>query len=143
MTPALKIVRIVLVEDNPADVLLIRTALREKGIACELTCFEDGRKALKGLARRGGEAPDLILLDLNLPDTEGVEVLGKIRSMPRLLDVPVVILTSSESPSDMQRAARMGATRFLRKPSGLEDFFREVGRSVAEILATAQGKERF
>ena len=74
------------------------------------------------------------MLDLQLPKADGVEVLGKIRGMPRFADVPVVTLTSSESLSDMQRTARMGAARYIRKPLGLEDFFREVGRGVEEML---------
>jgi two-component system, chemotaxis family, response regulator Rcp1 len=126
---------IVVVEDNPADVLLIRKALEEKGIECDLTCFENGEAALRNLSRQGRRAPDLILLDLHLPQADGIEVLGKIRGMPRLSEVPVVILTSSESLSDKQRTARIGAARYIRKPSRLEDFFREVGTGVAETLS--------
>ena len=76
----------------------------------------------------------LILLDLNLPGADGVDVLRKICSIPRLSEVPVAILTSSESPSDIQRTARIGAARYIRKPSRLEDFFREVGCAVEEML---------
>src|SRR5205807_378915 len=64
MGQTLKTASIVLVEDNPADVLLVRKALQEKGIKCELTCFETGEKALKNLSQEGRLAPDLILLDL-------------------------------------------------------------------------------
>jgi two-component system, chemotaxis family, response regulator Rcp1 len=126
---------IVVVEDNPADVLLIRKALEEKGIECDLTCFENGETALRNLSRQGRQVPDLILLDLHLPQADGIEVLGKIRGMPRFSEVPVVILTSSESPSDKQRATRMGAARYIRKPSALEDFFREVGTGVEGALS--------
>ncbi|PYU33486.1 MAG: hypothetical protein DMG28_07940 [Acidobacteria bacterium] len=134
MGQTLKTASIVLVEDNPADVLLVRKALQEKGIKCELTCFETGEKALKNLSQEGRLAPDLILLDLNLPGADGVDVLRKICSIPRLSEVPVVILTSSESPSDIQRTARIGAARYIRKPSRLEDFLTEVGRAVEEML---------
>ena len=123
-----------LVEDNPADVLLVRKALEDRGIKCSLTCFEDGEKALKNLSQPGRLAPDLILLDLNLPRADGVDVLRRICSIPSLSAVPVVILTSSESPSDMQRTAKLGAARYIRKPSKLEDFYREVGRGVEEML---------
>jgi DNA-binding NarL/FixJ family response regulator len=68
-----------------------------------------------------------------------VEVLTKICTIPRFLNVPVVILTSSESPSDMQRTRRIGAARYIRKPSGLEDFFREVGCAVEEMLLSGSG----
>ena len=134
MDRTVKTASIVLVEDNPADVLLVKKALQEKGIKCALTCFEDGEKALKNLSQAGRLAPDLILLDLNLPGVDGVDVLGKICTIPGLLKVPVVILTSSESPSDMQRTQRIGAARYIRKPSGVEDFFREVGCAVEEML---------
>ena len=134
MDGTVKTASIVLVEDNPADVLLIKKALKEKGLKCALTCFEDGEKALKNLSQAGRLPPDLILLDLNLPGIDGVDVLRKICTIPRFLKVPVVILTSSESPSDMQRTQRIGAARYIRKPSGLEDFFRVVGSAVEEML---------
>jgi len=134
MGQTLKTASIVVVEDNPADVLLIRKALEEKGIKCELTCFDNGETALKNLSQQGRLLPDLILLDLQLPKADGVEVLGKIRGMPRFSEVPVVILTSSESPSDVLRTERMGAARYIRKPLALEDFFTEVGRGVEEML---------
>jgi len=130
----LKTASIVVVEDNPADVLPIRKALQERSIKCELTCFKNGETALRNLSQKGRLLPDLILLDLELPTADGVEVLGKIRGMPRFSEVPIVILTSSESPSDKQRTARMGAARYIRKPSRLEDFLREVGTRVEELL---------
>ena len=76
-------------EDNPADVFLVRTALLERGIKFDLYCFENGDKALKALSGRDSKVPDLILLDLNLPTIEGIAVLIQIRNIPRLLDVPV------------------------------------------------------
>lgn len=127
-------VKIVLVEDNPADVYLVKRALKEKGIEFDLTWFGDGDKALKVLSGRGSEAPDLILLDLNLPKTEGLTVLGKIRRLPQLEDVPIGILTSSESPADVQRTAILGAACYIRKPSMLDDFMREVGQGVEDML---------
>jgi CheY-like chemotaxis protein len=140
MDGTVKTASIVLVEDNPADVLLIKKALQEKGIKCALTCFEDGEKALKNLSQAGRLSPDLILLDLNLPGIDGVEVLRKICNIPRLLKVPVVIITSSESPSDIQRTQRIGAARYIRKPTGLEDFFREVGCAVEEMLLPGESR---
>jgi CheY-like chemotaxis protein len=125
---------IVIIEDNPADVLLIRKALEQQCVKCGLTCFQDGGGALKNLSQKGRLLPDLILLDLKLPNADGIDVLRSIRSTPRFVEVPVVILTSSDSSSDKQRTARMGATRYIRKPSGLEEFFREVGHGVEEML---------
>ncbi len=134
MKQALSSVRIVLVEDNPADVYLVKRALREKKIEFVMTCFEDGEKALKALSGHGSEAPDIILLDLNLPKTDGVKVLETIRALPELADVPVAILTSSESPSDMERTSVLGAARYIKKPSTLDDFMREVGQGVESML---------
>jgi len=128
---------IVLVEDNPADVLLFRKALQEKGIAFDLTCFEDGEQALKSLAQEGQDEPDIILLDMNLPIFDGGEILRRIRSIPRLDHVPVAILTSSESPLDRDRASLLGADRYINKPIALNDFLREVGREVEKMLSAS------
>lgn len=134
MKHPLTAVHIVLVEDNPADVYLVKRALREKRIEFVMTCFEDGEKALKALSGGSDEVPDIILLDLNLPITNGVEVLETIRAIPELADVPVAILTSSESPSDMERATVLRAARYIKKPSTLDDFMREVGQGVESML---------
>jgi CheY-like chemotaxis protein len=137
MSHMLKTVRITLVEDNPADVLLVRKALQEKGIAFELTCFEDGEQAVKSLPLQE-PGPDIILLDLNLPLTEGVEVLVRLRALPGLVGVPVAILSSSASPTDMHRTKLLGVARYINKPMVLDDFLREVGRAVEEMLLARQ-----
>jgi CheY-like chemotaxis protein len=134
----LKTAHITLVEDSPADVLLVRKALQERGIAFELTCFENGEEALKSLSQQERNEPDIILLDLNLPMTEGVEVLRRIRTMPELVNVPVAILTSSASPTDIDRTKSLGVTRYISKPMALDDFLREVGRQVEEMLLAGQ-----
>jgi CheY-like chemotaxis protein len=143
-----KMAHITIVEDNPADVLLVRKALQEKGIAFELTCFEDGEEALKSLSRQERNDPDIILLDLNLPMTEGTEVLTRIRSIPKLVNVPIAILSSSVSPTDMHRTnvsptdmhrtKLPGVARYISKPTALDDFLREVGRAVEEMLLEGQ-----
>src|SRR6476660_8117239 len=115
MGRSLKPAHITLVEDNPADVFLVRKALQERGIAFELTCFENGEEALKSLSRQERIEPDIILLDLNLPMTEGVEVLSRIRSIPELVNVPVAILTSSASPTDIHRTMSLGVARYISK----------------------------
>jgi CheY-like chemotaxis protein len=134
MGEILETAHITLVEDNPGDVLLVRKALQKKGFAFELTCFEDGEEALKSLSRQERDEPDVILLDLNLPMTEGVEVLSRIRSIPGLAGVPVAILSSLASPTDIDRTRLLGVTRFITKPIGLDDFLREVGGAVEEML---------
>ena len=138
MLERLKIADIVLVEDNPADVLLVRKALQEKGIAFELTCFDDGEEALKSLMREERHQPDIILLDMNLPMFDGTEVLRRIRSKPKLDRIPVAILTSSESPTDKDRTSLLGADRYIKKPIALNDFLRDVGREVQEMLSAGR-----
>src|SRR5271166_3921600 len=106
MTPAPEAARIFLAEDNPADVYLIEQALREHGVAFHLDVAEDGKQALaflRGDASASDNArPALILLDLNLPQHDGTEILRAIRKNVWLSDVPVVVLTSSDSPKDRQ-----------------------------------------
>lgn len=129
--------QIIIVEDNAADVLLIRKALDEKGFAYVLTRFEDGEEALNALCPRNGESalnPDVIVLDLNFPRSEGIEVLRQIRQTPCFHHVPVAILTSSESPLDKQRAQDFGADRYILKPLELDAFFAQVGREIRELL---------
>jgi CheY-like chemotaxis protein len=125
--------RIVLVEDNPGDVLLIERALKESGVAFEMTHFKTGDDALDGLGQ-DPTAPDIILLDLNTPGSDGFEVLGRLKSTPHLAAVPVAIVTSSRAARDRSRCQRLGAIRYIEKPSNLEDFLTTVGGAVKDIL---------
>jgi CheY-like chemotaxis protein len=121
---AAPLARIFLAEDNPADVYLIEQALREHGVNYQLEVAEDGKEALKFLRSdtRVSECsqPGLILLDLNLPQHDGTEILRCIRQSPPLASVPVVVFTSSDSPKDRLLAIQSGATRYFRKPSSLK-----------------------
>jgi CheY-like chemotaxis protein len=115
---------IVLAEDNPGDVYLIREALAIGGRPFALRVLEDGESAREyflALHARGHALPDLILLDLNLPRIDGRSVLRGVRSSSRLAHVPVVVLTSSESPRDQSEVLELGADAFLQKPSNLDD----------------------
>ena len=132
----MKPVQIVLIEDNPADVLLVKMALEENGIAHSLTQFKNGADAVAALCAPGdgdGLVPDAILLDLRMPRTDGFEVLVKLKQTPRLARVPIAILTSSRAQSDRQRAAIQGA-RYIEKPSQLKEFLGSVGQAVKEML---------
>ena len=103
--------QIVLIEDNPADVFLVRKALEENGIEHALTRFESGEDAIRVLcAETPGDSfvPDAILLDLNTPRTDGFEALHRLRELPRLSGVPIAILTSSRDRKDKHRAAIQG-----------------------------------
>ncbi|HEY6345179.1 MAG TPA: response regulator [Bryobacteraceae bacterium] len=133
----MKTAQIVLIEDNPADVELVKLAFREAGVQCEITLFPNGRDALKALAAPNlSFLPSAILLDLNTPRTDGFEVHLKLRQLPRLSQVPIAILTSSRARADKHRAAIQGA-RYVEKPSQLQDFLTTVGGLIKELLPPA------
>jgi CheY-like chemotaxis protein len=119
---------ILLAEDNPADSYLIRESLQKhnRNNILELILVTDGEQAIDYILRRGKFAqacrPDLIVLDLNLPKSDGVEVLQCVREQPDLHDVPVVVLTSSNSPRDRSITERLGANRFITKPLDLDEY---------------------
>lgn len=131
--------RIVLVEDNPADVYLIEMALAHENIAYELERYESGEEAVDALARQStSEDPDIILLDLNTPRGDGIETLKAIQQTPRYVDIPTAIITSSRSESDQHRISLLGSARFIHKPTNLDDFLSNVGRAVKEMLLQAR-----
>jgi CheY-like chemotaxis protein len=130
MTP-----EVLLADDNPSDVYLLREALREHGVDCMLRVASDGEDALEIIS---GQAPatrsiSLIILDLNLPRHDGIEILRKLRESAILEHIPVVVLTSSGSPRDRSMANEIGATRYLSKPSNLEEFL-GLGAIFKELL---------
>ena len=116
--------KILLAEDNPADVYLIREALREHGVDDPVQVAPDGRHVLQLISQEAPVLDDLglIILDLNLPLHDGVEILQQLRATVALAHVPVVVLTSSDSPRDRKTASECGAVCYLRKPSSLEQF---------------------
>jgi len=130
---------IVIVEDNPADVVLVREALSTNDVCCTLERYETGESALAALAKRESPAdlnfPSLVILDWNLPILSGAEVLQTIRRWSRFHATPIAVLTSSGSPRDRSQAMRLGATRYIQKPMNFEDFMQEVGGQIRELLA--------
>ena len=129
-----------MIEDNSADVLLVKMAIEEQGINYVMTHFGSGQDALRALLpppTQNGSLPDLILLDLNTPRCDGFEVLVKLKNTPHLGGVPVAVLTSSRAQSDRRRALILGA-RYLEKPSQLNQFLTSVGQAVGEMLARTQ-----
>src|ERR1700710_721119 len=115
-------IEILLVEDNPADVRLTQEALREGKVKNNLSVARDGEEALAFLRREGEPRPDLILLDLNLPRRDGREVLKEIKSDPRLMSIPVVVLTTSEAEVDIVKSYSLHANCYITKPVDLEQF---------------------
>ena len=125
--------RILMVEDNPTDVQLIAEALRENGVVHELVVLQDGDKALRHFSASDNAKPDLIILDLHLPKHDGLEVLTKYRQAVQLRAVPIVVLTSSDSPSERRSAEKIGVSAFLQKPMTL-DAFLAIGKQLKALL---------
>ena len=123
--------RVLLVEDNEADVRLTREALREAGDTVRLSSVADGEQALAYLRRNDGYAdaprPDLMLLDLNLPRKNGLEVLEEMRADPDLVALPVIMLTSSRAASDVAACYARGANAYVVKPLELDEFMDLIG----------------
>ena len=126
---------VILAEDNPGDVFLIRRALDAQQLSYELLLARDGEDAMKYVmeAASGERKMDLLLLDLNLPRRDGSEVLARMRSHASLTKVPVVVLTSSDSPQDRDRCLKLGASRYFQKPANLAEFM-EIGRIAKELI---------
>jgi CheY-like chemotaxis protein len=126
----MKAIDILLVEDNPGDARLTREALQFSKVRNALHHARDGEEALEFLRREGRFAnaptPDMILLDLNLPRKDGREVLEVIKADPKLMHIPVVILTSSQAEEDILRSYRLHANCFITKPVDLEQLTRVV-----------------
>lgn len=123
-------VEFLLVEDNPGDVRLTREALRECGVAHNLSVTPDGMEAVAFLRKEGKYAdaprPDLIFLDLNLPKKDGREVLAVVKEDPELKRIPVVVLTSSEAENDILKSYDLHANCYVAKPVDLDDFVKVI-----------------
>ncbi len=121
---------VLLVEDNPGDVGLMRAALREMRFPVQLHVAADGLTALRFLHREEDYAqaprPDLIVLDLNLPPPHGLEILAAVKHEPPLQLIPVVIFTSSSEPTDIRTSYRLGASAYLQKPLELGAYLARV-----------------
>lgn len=132
---------ILLVEDNSADVYLVRKALEHAGSKFELIVMPDGAEALAFVRGEGPYAgrpvPDVAVLDLNLPKNEGVEVLETLRKSKDLSKVPVVIMTSTASRVERQRVERFGADRYITKPCDLDEYL-QIGAVLRDVIRTAR-----
>lgn len=123
-------VRILLVEDNPADVVLALETFGDLGSRADFATVPDGVAAMDYLLQRNQYAdvsrPHLILLDLNLPGKDGREVLAQVKADERLRRIPILVLTSSETEADVQRCYDLGANCYLTKPIDFQSFQRLV-----------------
>jgi chemotaxis family two-component system response regulator Rcp1 len=126
----LRPVEVLIVEDNPSDSDLLRAAFGAWQTEVRLSLVEDGEQAVNWLLRLGNfhnaVRPDLIILDLNLPRKDGMEVLGVIKKIPALQQIPVVVLTTSDRDEDVKAAYRMHANCYLTKTMDVFEFFTKI-----------------
>jgi len=136
---SLQVVDVLLVEDDQRDVLMTREAFEHYRIRNELHVVTDGDQALKFLRRHGEYAdaprPGLILLDLNLPRRNGLDVLAELKADPELLVIPVVVLTTSQAQEDILRSYSLHANAFITKPVDFDNFIGVV-RQIDDFFLT-------
>lgn len=113
---------IVLVEDNPADVVLFRQILRRSSVDCSLTVFSDGATVVERLKERLSR-PDVIFLDLDLPYKSGAEIVKELKQDLALATIPTAVLTGSDDARDRHTCATIGVDRYFSKAAVLQDFF--------------------
>ncbi|MFC4556359.1 response regulator [Georgenia faecalis] len=132
-------VEVLLVEDDPGDVLMTQEAFADYKVANRLTVVSDGESAMAYLRKEGAHAgaptPDLILLDLNLPRMDGREVLAELKEDPDLRRVPVVVLTTSDAEEDIMRSYNLHANAYVTKPVDFERFI-EVVRQIDDFFVS-------
>ncbi|MGC4896613.1 response regulator [Micromonospora sp. DT31] len=132
-------IEVLLVEDDPGDVLMTQEAFEEHKLRNRLTVVSDGAEALAYLRREGRYAdavtPDLVLLDLNLPRRDGRAVLEEIKKDPLLCRIPVVVLTTSQADEDILRSYQLHANAYVTKPVDFERFI-SVVRQIDEFFVS-------
>jgi CheY-like chemotaxis protein len=138
-TPEPRIIEVLLVEDDPGDVLLTREAFEHQKVANRLHVVSNGEDAITFLRKQGEYAdapePDLVLLDLNLPGMHGREVLAAVKEDPHLQTIPVVVLTTSEAEEDVLRSYRLHANAYVTKPVDF-DRFMAVVRAIDDFFVS-------
>ncbi|HEX9065890.1 MAG TPA: response regulator [Streptosporangiaceae bacterium] len=134
-----EMIQVLLIEDDPGDVVITRDAFAENKVRNHLSVVSDGDSAMAFLRRTGSFAsaprPDLILLDLNLPRKSGHEILAEIKADPDLRQIPVVVLTTSDAEEDVMRSYDLHANAFVSKPIDFDAFVRAV-RQIDEFFIT-------
>ena len=117
-------------EDNLGDIILIREAFAERNLIDRISVVKDGKQALEFIYKDGkyanAETPDLIILDINLPKINGLEVLKKIKKSKDLKKIPVIMLTSSSSQKDINESYDNYANCFITKPDDVDDFLKAI-----------------
>ena len=132
-------IEVLLVEDDPGDVMMTREAFQDYKLHNQLHVVSDGAEAMEFLRQEGEYAgrprPDLVLLDLNLPRMDGRQVLEAIKSDPELASIPVVVLTTSENEDDVLRSYSLHANAYVTKPVDFARFI-EVIRQIDDFFVT-------
>ncbi|GAB3808449.1 response regulator [Micromonospora zhanjiangensis] len=130
-------VRILVVDDDPGDVLMIEEALEGSDVEKTIDVVSDGEEAMEFLRRTGrhedAARPDMILLDLNMPRMDGRQVLGAVKQDEDLRSIPIVVLTTSNADTDILSSYTLQANAYVTKPIGLDDF-NEVVRRIDEFF---------
>ncbi|MCA1762851.1 MAG: response regulator [Cryomorphaceae bacterium] len=125
-----KSLHVLLVEDNEGDIVLTQEAFEERKIVNKLSVARNGQEALDFLSETASDPsasnPDIILLDLNLPIKNGFEVLKQIKTEPETSTIPVIVLTTSSSQRDINKAYERYANSFITKPLDIDDFIRAI-----------------
>jgi len=126
----MKPIHILIVEDNEGDILLIKEAFEEAKLANDITIVRDGEKAIHFLEKKGkysdAKIPDLIILDVNLPRKNGHEVLEFVKTNDQLMQIPVIMLTTSSSENDIIKSYKNHANCYITKPVEVDDFLKAV-----------------
>jgi CheY-like chemotaxis protein len=139
MNENLNVIEVLLVEDDPGDVVLIREAFEHNKVYNALHVVSDGVQALEFLRREGDHAdaprPDLVLLDLNLPRKDGRQVLAEVKDDTDLRTIPVVVLTTSEAEEDILRSYDLHANAYVTKPVDFDRFI-EVVRQIDDFFVS-------
>jgi CheY-like chemotaxis protein len=132
------------VEDNVGDARLVREALENSVIACELVVISNGERALQfieGIDSGSGPCPQLAIVDLNLPKKTGAEVVKRMRASAKCKDVPVVVLTSSNNQIDRENAKRLGISRYIVKSGRLSEILK-LGSVFRDLLGLSNDVEK-
>jgi CheY-like chemotaxis protein len=142
MRPAARAIDVLLIEDDPGDILLTREAFEHHKIRNTLRVARDGQEGLDFLYQRGAHqdapAPDLILLDLNLPQYDGRQLLEQIKSDPDLCHIPIVVLTTSAAEEDILHSYQLHANAYVTKPVGADKFLNAIRQIDKFFVQVAQ-----
>jgi CheY-like chemotaxis protein len=126
--------RLLVVEDNPTDEMLLRRAIREEGLRVDVVVVKDGDEAIRYLEDCSSEnVPHLVVIDINLPKRSGIDVLRKCRFTPLLVQTKTLIFTSSDAEGDHRRSELLGVDAYMRKPASLDDF-PAVAKTIRKLL---------